>query len=404
MPETSKQTQSKRKLWDPFFKEFLALPFSGLGASIQTEIEVNRLPQRIDALALLESAAARARVRANPLLSYLRTHNLFEFKGQNDPLNESAYHRICMRARGYLADKQVPATELTLTIVSSRKPRALLTHPPFGEPWEPLAAGHYRLMDGVPVHLLVCNEVELVEPNYWLLLFASAQKQFRAFLRRVITEENTLYFDSALYLQPEVTEEVCEMEGRQDFFQSRLREVATTLGPKLLSALTSEERADMLARLSPQDRADLLARLPAEARADMLARLSAAERADMLASLPAAERADMLARLSAADRADMLASLPAAERADMLARLSAADRADMLASLPAAERADMLARLSPDERVKGLSPEERVEGLSPEERVKAFQSLSPAEIQNLSAEVRAELVRQLEAADNHTDT
>ncbi len=300
-PETSKQTQSKRKLWDPFFKEFLALPFSGLGASIQTEIEVNRLPQRIDALALLESAAARARVRANPLLSYLRTYNLFEFKGQNDPLNASAYHRICMRARGYLAAHKVPDTEVTLTIVSSRKPRALLSRPPFGEPWEPLAAGHYRLMDGVPVHLLVCNEVALVEPNYWLLLFASSQKQFRAFLRRVITEENTLYFDSALYLQPEVTEEVCEMEGRQDLFQSRLREVATTLGPKLLSALTSEERADMLSRLSPQ------------------------------------------------------------------------------------ERTDMLARLSADERVK------------------AFQSLSPAEIQNLSPEVRAELVRQLVAADNHTD-
>ncbi len=313
-PETSKETQSKRKLWDPFFKEFLALLFSGLGASIETEIEVNRVPQRIDALVLLESAAARARVRANPLLSYLRTHNLFEFKGQNDPLNASAYHRICMRARGYLADKQVPATELTLTIVSSRKPRVLLSRPPFGAPWEPLEAGHYRLMDGVPVHLLICNEVALVEPNYWLLLFASSQKQFRAFLRRVITEENTLYFDSALYLQPEVTEEVCEMEGRQDLFQSRLREVATTLGPKLLSALTSEERADMLARLSPQE------------------------------------------------------------------------RTDMLVSLPAAERADMLARLSPDERVKGLSPEERLAGLH----------LSPA--------VRAELVRQLETADNGTDT
>ncbi len=330
-PDTSKQTQSKRKLWDPFFKEFLALLFSGLGASIETEIEVNRLPQRIDALALLESAAARARVHANPLLSYLRTYNLFEFKGQNDPLNESAYYRIFMRACGYLAAHKVPDTEVTLTIVSSRKPRALLTHPPFGLPWEPLARGHYS-QAGLPVHLLVCNEVELVEPNYWLLLFASSQKQFRAFLRRVITEENTLYFDSALYLQPEVTEEVCEMEGHQDFFQSRLREVATTLGPKLLSALTSEERADMLARLSPQ------------------------ERTDMLASLPAAERADMLA------------------------------------SLPAAERADMLARLSPDERVKGLSPDERVKGLS------------PAEIRNLSPEVRAELVRQLETADNGTDT
>ncbi len=336
--DTSKETQRKRKLWDPFFKEFLALPFSGLGASIQTEIEVNRLPQRIDALALLDSAAARARVRANPLLSYLRTYNLFEFKGQNDPLNASAYHRICMRARGYLADKQVPATELTLTIVSSRKPRVLLSRPPFEEPWEPLAAGHYRVMDGVPVHLLVCNEVELVEPNYWLLLFASSRKQFRAFLRRVITEENKLYFDSALYLQPEVTEEVCEMEGHQDFFQSRLREVATTLGPKLLSALTTSDKLSLLN------------------------------------AMPAAERADMLASLPVAERADMLASLPVAERADMLA------------SLPVAERADMLARLSPDERVK------------------AFQSLSPAEIQNLSPAVRAELVRQLEAADNHTDT
>ncbi len=379
-PETSKETQSKRQFWDPFFKEFLALLFSGLGASIQTEIEVNRLPQRIDALALLESAAARARVRANPLLSYLRTYNLFEFKGQNDLLNGSEYHRISMRACGYLAAHKVPDTEVTLTIVSSRKPRALLTHPPFGVSWVQLAPGHYRHREDLPVHLLVCNEVEVVEPNYWLLLFASSRKQFRAFLRRVITEENTLYFDSALYLQPEVTEEVCEMEGHQDLFQSRLREVATTLGPKLLSALTSEERADMLARLSPQDRADLLARLPAEDRADMLARLSTADRADMLASLPVAERADMLASLPVAERADMLTSLPVAERADMLASLPVAERADMLARLGPEARADMLARLA------AMPDAEWVEVL-----------------RGLSMEMRVKLARQLLAAENRTE-
>ncbi len=45
---------------------------SGPSASTQTE-EVNRLPETIDGLVILESAEARARMRANPLLSYLRT-------------------------------------------------------------------------------------------------------------------------------------------------------------------------------------------------------------------------------------------------------------------------------------------------------------------------------------------
>ncbi len=74
---------------------------------------------------------------------------------------------------------------------------------------------------------------------------------------------------------------------------------------------------------------------------------------------------------------------------EILARIPPAER---MKGLTPEERADMLARLSPDERVKGLSPDERLAGLR------------PAEIQNLSAEVRAELVRQLVAADNHTDT
>ncbi len=71
---------------------------------------------------------------------------------------------------------------------------------------------------------------------------------------------------------------------------------------------------------------------------------------------------------------------------------------EILARIPPAER---MKGLSPNERVKGLSPDERVKGLSPDERLAG---LRPAEIQNLSPEVRAELIRQLVAADNHTDT
>ena len=105
--------------------------------------------------------------------------------------------------------------------------------------------------------------------------------------------------------------------------------------------------------------------------------------AEILARIPPAER---MKGLTPEERADMLARLPAEARADMLARLSPQDRADMLARLSPDERVDMLARLSADERVKGLSPDERLAGL------------------HLSAEVRAELVRQLVAADNDTDT
>jgi len=82
------------------------------------------------------------------------------------------------------------------------------------------------------------------------------RKQFDAFLRRLIAEENLLYFDYALYGQPYRTEEVCKMEGRQDLYGTRLREIVVNIGPSLFAELTPSERVALLSGLSAEERFD----------------------------------------------------------------------------------------------------------------------------------------------------
>ena len=362
-----------RAAYDAHFKQNLNAQLGErLGLPIQAELAVSYLPLTIDICVILRDTADRANLLAEePIFRYFRTHNLIEFKSQADALTESDYYRIQARACLYLADNRLSKQALTLTIVSARYPRALLSRPYYKGQWKRVKPGHYQITETFPVHLLVCNELALVRENYLLLPFTASAEQFRAFVRQLVAEENERYFRYASHVHPQTSLEILQMGKKQNFYETEMQALADTFGAEILARIPPAER---MKGLTPEERADMLARLPAEARADMLARLSPQDRADMLARLPAEARADMLARLSPQDRADMLA------------RLSPQDRADMLARLSADERVDMLARLSADERVKGLSPDERLAGL------------------HLSPEVRSELVRQLVAADNHNDT
>ena len=251
-----KKTKStvERTEIDPVFKEVLTFNFGQLDILLQTQVEVSRLPRTMDALVVLQKPEDLAKVREETAFSYFRVHNQIEFKGKEDALTRAGYHLILGRTNLYLGEKDISIQEMTVTIVSARKPIKVLRQSDVK--WEEIGVGHYVSTDILPVHLFVSNELVIEPKNYPLLLFASSKKKFRQFVERIVSEDNTVYIYYAHFPDYELTEEVLEMAGRQSSYQKNLERVTqdllTIIGKeKLLKMMTPEER---VRGLPPEER------------------------------------------------------------------------------------------------------------------------------------------------------
>ena len=170
---------------DPILKEVLTLSFRELGIPIQTQVEVSRLPRTMDVLVVAEQSGDLEKIWQGTAFDFFHVHNSIEFKGKSDPLTIFDYHLILGRAHLYLGERKISTSEMTVTIVSARKPIKVLRQSQNDVRWEEIGTGHYVSTDLLPVHLLVCNELPL-EPKYYpLLLFAASQEKFRRFMLRV---------------------------------------------------------------------------------------------------------------------------------------------------------------------------------------------------------------------------
>ena len=174
-------------------KRGLIFWFGQFNIIIQTQVEVSRLPRTMDVLIVIEQTDSLLKIRLETPLGYFRIHNQIEFKGKNDPLTIHGYHLILGRAHLYLGEKEISASEMTVTIISARKPINVLRHCQDDVKWEEIGEGHYVSSDILPVHLIVINELPMESKNYPLLLFASSKKKFRQFLEQIITEDNSAY-------------------------------------------------------------------------------------------------------------------------------------------------------------------------------------------------------------------
>jgi len=74
MPEQHQQS-------DPVFKQTVIDELAPLPATLQTEVEVSRLPRTIDAIIMIEGEESWQTVRTNTPFFYLLWHNQIEFKG-----------------------------------------------------------------------------------------------------------------------------------------------------------------------------------------------------------------------------------------------------------------------------------------------------------------------------------
>jgi hypothetical protein len=236
---------------DPILKEVLTFSFGELGIPIQTQVEISRLPRTMDVLVVAEQSGNLEKIWYGTAFDFFRVHNSIEFKGKNDPLTIFDYHLILGRAHLYLGERKISSSEMTVTIVSARKPIKVLRQSQNDVKWKEIGVGHYVSTDLLPVHLLVCNELPL-EPKYYpLLLFASSQEKFRRFMLRLIEEENATYINYAFRANPDLTKEVLRMAGKQSLYEKQLERIAKAVGPDLISFLNKDE---LLEQIPPEVR------------------------------------------------------------------------------------------------------------------------------------------------------
>ena len=227
---------------DPVLKEVLTFSFGELGIPIQTQVEISRLPRTMDVLVVAEQSGNLEKISHGTAFDFFRVHNSIEFKGKSDPLTIFDYHLILGRAHLYLGERKISTSEMTVTIVSARKPIKVLRQSQNDVKWQEIGVGHYVSTDLLPVHLLVCNELPL-EPKYYpLLLFAASKEKFRRFILRLIEQENATYIDYASRTNPELTKEVLRMAGKQSLYEKQLERMAKTFGDELLEQMPPEVR------------------------------------------------------------------------------------------------------------------------------------------------------------------
>lgn len=269
---SSNNTTTERDFLDPVFKEVMTFNFGQLALPVETQVEVSRLPRTMDALVVLVHQRDQEKVRSETAFDYFLTHNQMEYKGKNDPLTRDGYHLIRGRSHLYLGEKKISAREMTVTIISARKPRKVLYQCPLDVRWVPIGVGHYKSTSLLPVHLFVCNELELVPKNYPLLLFAASKEKFRQFVERIVSEDNTIYIYYASRVEPEMTKEVLKMAGKQSSYEKNLMRIAESMGEDLIPFLSEE----VVKRIPPEKRVrsltaeDIVRSLSPETRLELL--------------------------------------------------------------------------------------------------------------------------------------
>jgi hypothetical protein len=246
-----KKKKKKQNHIDPTFKKVMVERFAELDIPIKTEVEVTLATRTIDTFIRLEKETELAKVRQETPFSYFLGHNQAEFKGIENPLDIWDFYRIKGRGFYYLADNKVPPQDMTITIICAGEPRTVLHHSQELVQFKRIGSGYYESMVGYPrVYIIVINELPIIEKNYFLLVFTSSERQFKAFMTQSLQEGNYEYLNSAYKNRPQLTREILKMIGATTIPRENLEFIAKDIGSEQVSFLTAEQ----LVSLTPQQR------------------------------------------------------------------------------------------------------------------------------------------------------
>ena len=140
--------------WDAVFKQVLQRFFQKQQVSVNTEVEVGRLPRTIDIAILCSPEESHKLALVSPF-TFLAKHNLLEFKSSSDPLTSAEYKRIIARAYLYMAEVELDDLSLlTVCAVTSGKPVKVLTKIPELVKFSKVSDALYK-SDNFPLYVLV---------------------------------------------------------------------------------------------------------------------------------------------------------------------------------------------------------------------------------------------------------
>lgn len=246
--ETNSENQQKHRQLDPIFKQVIEDEFNSFTeAKLQTEVEVSRLPLKIDALVTVQSEEERRRICQETAFFYFLHSNQIEFKGRNDRLTIRNYHRISGRTKLYLSDHDISIHDMSVTIICASRPQKVIEWAKSFRPFQQVADGYYKNEEYPPVHLIVINELSVVPKNYPLLMFAASERKFREFIEQVVAENDTAHLRYAYEIRPQVTREVLTMTGRfTTLTRTDLEFMADDIGRDLIAVMEPEEMLEGL--------------------------------------------------------------------------------------------------------------------------------------------------------------
>ena len=265
----SKKTTKKRSTLDPTFKQLLTAFLSPLPLDVQTEVEVSRLPRKIDAIVTISAQNTQQQIHSQTPFAHFKTHNQIEFKGKEDRLTRWDYRRILGRSYFYMAEQKMPFEEMTITIVSAGKPRKVLAHNQPPHIFKALGNGYYKNEGHPATYILVINELALIPKNYPLLIFASNKDTFQQALKQILDDKAYTYIRYAYEVRPQMTKEMLTMAGVTHLPKENLEFIAQDIGEELVAFLSPELRLrditaeEMAARMTFEER---LAGVPPEER------------------------------------------------------------------------------------------------------------------------------------------
>ena len=241
-------SKTERLATDPIFKQMITTFFQGWEVDIETEVEVARLPRKIDAVVRVPARVLREMHSLTPFWYFL-IHNVIEFKGLADALTIHGYYQILSRCYQYLVEHKVFAPDTTLTIVSARIPRTILSQPEIG--FQQIADGYYFSDHrGLPVYLIVINELPIEPVNHSLLLFSSSRGKSQKIIEEIVKSGQGELIQYAYLLHPDITEEVA-MANRLRLPRRNMELIAQYLGRDLVPFINPEE---LFSQLTPTQR------------------------------------------------------------------------------------------------------------------------------------------------------
>ena len=262
--------------WDAVYKQVLQRFFQKQQVIATTEVEVGRLPRKVDIALVCSKEEAERLALVSPFI-FFAEHNLLEFKSPSDRLTPNEYKRIV--ARGYLYMAEVGIDDfsiLTVCAVTSGKPVKVLNEVPELVRFSPVAEALYKSDDKLPFYVLVVAELPIEERNYPLLLFSKGRKR-KAFLKELVRkvalpEMRQIameYLRLAYQLYPEDVVEVFSMSKEFPTLEENIQFIIKDLGAeKILGAMHPQEIAQtidakqwtQIAQAIPAEQGDVLLR------------------------------------------------------------------------------------------------------------------------------------------------